>query len=260
MARAVPRTVFFSSVFQLSQVFQHFAKSRWASFVPTCQTVPTFCKESLGIIFQTFPSQVVQQFAKNRWASFSNFSNILNKILVSKRFFAECWKSWKSFAELERFCRVGKMMPNDSLQNVWNVGTVEKWCPKFLSDNKNVLSCVFAWLYTQGVVYIYIYIYMYIYIYIYIYLFSWVMSYSPPAFWPPCKTSWREAIPILCSTCWKSWKHWKMMPNDSLHNVGKVGKVEQMMPNDSLQTVGQLGLEQLERWCPTILCRMLEKL
>ena len=30
------------------------------------------------------------------------------------------------------------------------------------------------------------------------------------------------------------------MPNDSLQNVGKLGKIGKMMPNDSLQNVGKL--------------------
>ena len=93
MARAVPRTAF---VLVCSSVFQHSAKNRWVSFFQLFQ------------LFHRF-----QLSAKNRWASFSNFanfshfSNMLNKILVPKRFFAECWKSrksWKSWKnDAQRF-------------------------------------------------------------------------------------------------------------------------------------------------------------
>ena len=53
----------------------------------------------------------------------------------------------------------------------------------------------------------------------------------------------------------------EMMPNGSLQKVGEVGKVVKMMPNGSLQNVGKHGkVGKVEKWCPTVLCKMLENL
>ena len=128
----------FTVLSSVVQVFQHFAKNRWASFFQFVQLVQSFqvpqhsAKNRWASFFQLVQfSQVFQHSAKNRWASFFQVfqhfeqhigtQTILCRMLEkledfkndAQRFFAECWKSWK-------------MMPNDSLQTVGKLGQVGK--------------------------------------------------------------------------------------------------------------------------------------
>ena len=110
MARAVPRTVFFVLVLsnfpKCSNILQRIVGHHFSN-------LSNFLQKIVGHHFPNF-SNILQRIVGHHFFNCSNFSNnlqrivghhlfsfsnILNKILVPKRFFGECWKSWKNDAQ-----------------------------------------------------------------------------------------------------------------------------------------------------------------